>query len=80
MSGNALELINNFLPLMQKYSNIKIKEVEINVTKFDDGVTMEIKCDENAVGDMLSDMMIMISKLAQTSDGKISVSVDDKRG
>ncbi len=67
------------MPIMSKYMNVEVKDVKIFVEKYDDGTTLKIISDNRAVGDMLSDMMIVIAKMAKSTEGKITVEVDDKR-
>jgi septum formation topological specificity factor MinE len=78
-TDNAISILNGFMPIMSKYMNVEVKDVKIFVEKYDDGTTLKIISDNTAVGDMLSDMMIVIAKMAKNTEGKITVEVDDKR-
>ena len=72
-------MMNDFMPTILKYSSLNVKEVDIHVTKLEDGVILEIKSDNNQIGDMLADMMITVAQLAKGKEGKVNVKVDDKR-
>lgn len=75
-----MNIISEFLPILQKYQGIEFEELEIKVTKYDDGVTMAITSDTPQIGDLLSDLMINVAKMASKDEGdKVKVSVIDKR-
>lgn len=79
-SAHVMSLVTEFMPILQKYSGIQVEKLDISVTKYDNGTVMKFESPDQAIGDFLTDMMIMVSKMAQTSEGKVSIEVDDKRG
>ena len=76
-----MNIISEFLPILSKYQGIEFEELEIKVTKYDDGVTMSISSDTPEIGDLLSDLMINVAKMASKDEAgdKVKVSVIDKR-
>lgn len=75
-----MNIISEFLPILQKYQGIEFDELNIKVTKYDDGVTMAISSDTPEIGDLLSDLMINVAKMASKDEAdKVKVSVVDKR-
>jgi len=78
-SAHVMSLVTEFMPILQKYSGIEVDKLDIIVTKYDNGTVMKFETPDKVIGDFLTDMMIMVSKMAQTSDGKVKITVDDKR-
>ena len=75
-----MNIISEFLPILQKYQGVEFDELNIKVTKYDDGVTMAISSDTPEIGDLLSDLMINVAKMASKDEAdKVKVSVVDKR-
>ena len=79
-SAHVMSLVTEFMPILQKYSGIQVDKLHIAVTKYDNGTVMKFETPTKEIGDFLTDMMIMISKMAKSSEGKVSIKVDDKRG
>ena len=75
-----MNIISEFLPILQKYQGVEFDTLDIKVTKYDDGVTMAVSSDTPEIGDLLSDLMINVAKMAGKEDAeKVKVQVDDKR-
>jgi hypothetical protein len=75
-----MNIISEFLPILQKYQGVTFEEVSIKVTKYDDGVTMAVSSDTPEIGDLLSDLMINVAKMAgKEGEDNVNVEVVDKR-
>lgn len=79
--SEVLAIVPKFMIVLQKYAKAKLYgKVDINVIKHKEGVTMEILSSNPIVGDMLSDLLVVVAEMTKSKDETVNVQVIDKRG
>lgn len=70
-----IEIIGNLMPVMDKYSNVNPKWINIDVLKYNEGTVIKIKSDKVEVGEALAEVLTLISGI--NSSCKIDINVED---
>jgi len=80
MSAEMFGIMSEFLPTLDKYSNLSANKLHITTIKEKSGVTLKIESDNLQIGDALSDIMKVVAKLTQGSNLDFKLTDINKRG
>jgi hypothetical protein len=74
--GNILTVVSELAPTLMKYSEIQPDYINIKVTELEKGSNILITSDKPEVSKALSELMLMMAKISETGNTKVSVEVD----
>lgn len=74
--GNILTVVSELAPTLMKYSDIQPEYIKIKITELDQGSNILITSDKPETSKALTELMLMMAKISETGNTKVSVEVD----
>ena len=75
MSTELFEVMNGLMPILQKYSEVTPKFLNIKIEKYNEGTIIKIQSDVTEVGEILAEILSSFSGV--NPDCKVDVKVED---
>ena len=74
--GNILTVVSELAPTLMKYSEITPEYINIKISEMDKGTNILILSDKPEVSKALSELMLMMAKISESGETKVSVEVN----